>query len=63
MKKNETNYRIKALLQEKGMKHWELAELLGISEGTLTRRFRKELSEEETERIIQLIEGRSKNDE
>ena len=37
------------------MKQWQLAELLEIPEGTLSRKFRKELPEEEKESIIELI--------
>ena len=49
------NIEIRAALKQARMKQWQLAELLEIPEGTLSRKFRKELSEEEKESIIQLI--------
>ena len=50
--KNET---IRKVLRDSGMKQWELAELLGISEFTLSRKLRNELPQEEKERILNLI--------
>jgi len=49
------NKKIRKTLEEHGMKQWELAELLGIHEGTLTRKLRHELSETEQIVIINLI--------
>ena len=40
---------------ETGMKNYQLAELMGISEFTLSRRLRNELPIEEQEKIIALI--------
>ena len=51
----KANIRIRTALEETRMRHWELADLLGISENTLTRRLRKELPEEEQKRIISII--------
>lgn len=51
----QTNLKIRKALGESMMKQWELADLLGISENTLTRRLRKELPEEEQQRIISII--------
>lgn len=34
---------------------WQIAERLGISEATMTRRLRKELSETESEEIMRII--------
>ena len=51
----QANVKIRKALGESMMRHWELADLLGISEATLTRRLRKELPEEEQQRIISII--------
>lgn len=45
---------------EANMKQWELAELLGVTEWTLSRKFRKELPKEEKVRIINIIENKNK---
>lgn len=49
------NVKIKATLKQAHMAQWQLADLLGITEWTLSRKLRKELSEEEKESIIELI--------
>lgn len=49
------NKDIRNLLKEKSLYHWQLADYLGISEPTLTRKLRKELSQEEKEKIIKVI--------
>jgi DNA-binding Lrp family transcriptional regulator len=46
---------IRLALLSAGIKNYELAEMMGISEWTLSRRLRKELSEEEQQRIVELI--------
>ena len=51
------NKLVKFALLEAGMKQWELAELLGMSESALSRRLRDELPEEEQKRIIAIIEN------
>lgn len=37
------------------MKQWELADLLGVSEFTLTRWLRKELTEDKKEQLLKAI--------
>ena len=51
---NNTKIRIKMI--ETGMKQWEVARLLGMSESVLSRRLRDELPEDEQDRIVALIE-------
>lgn len=51
---NNSKVRIKML--ESGVKQWEVASMLGISESVLSRKLRDELSEEEQDRIVSLIE-------
>lgn len=56
------NKKIRAALAAYGMKHWELAELLGIHPVTLSIKLRHELPEEEQEEIVNTIKasGREK---
>ncbi len=49
------NLDIKKKLKEKGIYQYELADAMGISEFTLVKRLRKELSPEEKEQIIVII--------
>ena len=54
------NMKIRQALMEAGMKNYELAELMGISEFTLSRRLRNELPDKEQDRIIKLIHDNRK---
>ena len=49
------NEAIKRTLASKGLTQWRLAEVLGISECTLCRKLRKELTTEEKEKLLKLI--------
>lgn len=51
-----TNTKLKIKMVESGIKQWELARLMEISESALSRKLRDELPEEEQDRIISLIE-------
>lgn len=53
------NMRIRIKLMEYNKRLWWLADILGTSEATISRRLRKELPEEEQTRIIQLIEEKA----
>lgn len=57
------NERIKEAMESQGLKQWEVAELIGISEFTLSRKMRHELPAEEQDRIVSLIEGREKKND
>jgi hypothetical protein len=50
------NKDIRQALVEAGFKHWELAEALGIYEGNLSRKLRRELPSEQKEHIFRTIE-------
>lgn len=52
---SKANQEIREALQNKGMKQWELADMLGISEFTLTRWLRKELTEDKKELLLKTI--------
>ena len=56
------NIAIRLALLKSGMRHYELASIMGISESTLGRKLREELPEDEQERIVALIEEESKNE-
>lgn len=50
------NKDIRQALAEAGFKQWELAEALGIHEGNLSRKLRRELPSEQKEHIFRAIE-------
>lgn len=49
------NQKIKDIAKASNVKLWELADSLGISDGTLSRKLRKELTASENEKMIRLI--------
>lgn len=49
------NIEIRNTLKQKRMYNYELAELLGITEWTLSRKLRKELPEDEKQKILEVI--------
>ena len=50
------NNDIRKALKEADIRQWQLAEKLHISEWTLIRRFRHELSDEQKEKVFTAIE-------
>ena len=51
------NIIIRKAAETHGVKLWEIAERLGIADGTFSRRLRRELSSEEQKRILSIIEN------
>ena len=49
------NIEIRMALMKAGIKNYQLAELLGITETSLSRKLRNELPEDEKERILAII--------
>lgn len=49
------NIEIRNALKEKRMYNYELAELLGVTEWTLSRKLRKELPPDEKQKILEII--------
>lgn len=49
------NAKIRNELARTRLKYWELARIMGIHEGSLSRKLRDELPEEEQNRIVDLI--------
>ena len=50
------NKKIRKALKETGVKYWELARIMGISDGTLCRRLRDEIPAEEQVKLVKLIQ-------
>lgn len=57
---NTANQDIRQAIKKANLKHWEVAELIGLSETTLVRKLRKELPEEEKKNILKIISELSK---
>lgn len=55
------NVDLKNYIHSKGLFLWNLAEMLKISEATLTRKLRRELSDEEKQDLIKLIESKGES--
>ena len=49
------NVDIKLIAAGKGVKLWQIADRLGIADCSLSRKLRKELSQEEKEHLLQII--------
>lgn len=49
------NQRIRAEAKVNGVKLWEVAERVGVTDGNFSRRLRRELPTQEQERIVGLI--------
>ncbi len=60
---DKPNFRIRLAAREAGIHHWEIAEALGISEGSFCRRMRHELLEAEQARILATIDEISRRRE
>ena len=56
------NIDIRDLIEQSGVKYWEVAEALGITDGNFSRKLRKELSRKEKEVISnKILELKNKN--
>ena len=54
------NEKIRTELKKRGLRYWELARIMGISDATLCRRLRDEIPEDEQEKIVKLIRQRAR---
>lgn len=52
-----TNELIRTTALQKGVKLWEIAERIGLNDGNFSRKLRRELPQEEQERILCAIEA------
>lgn len=50
------NKDIRSYAKQKGVKFWQIADVIGISEITMSRRLRYELSESDKAEIMQIID-------
>ena len=51
----QTNIELKREIAWRGLRQWQVAEALGVSEATFYRKMRKELPAEEKEKILAVI--------
>lgn len=52
MRKRKKNVRIRTLIKNAGLTQWEAGEMLGYTESAFSRKLRKELPEDEQNRLI-----------
>lgn len=50
------NSEIRMKAKEKNVKLWEIADRIGLTDGNFSRKLRKELSDEEREKVLLVIE-------
>ena len=51
-----TNQNIRDYAKNKGVRFWEVADKMNVSEPTITRKLRYELSKEDTQKIMSIID-------
>lgn len=56
------NEKIRRTMGANGVKQWQIAEVMGIREETLSRKLRTELKDDERERILKVIEEIANNE-
>lgn len=49
------NEDIREAIKQANLKHWELADLLSVSEVTLVRKLRHEMSRDEKQKILEIL--------
>ena len=52
----QANQKIRDYAKSKGVLLWEIAEKIGVNDGNFSRKLRRELPDEERERIMQIID-------
>lgn len=57
-----TNKDIRETISKSGAKYWQIAERLGISDGTFSRKLRKELSKEDKRAVLNAIAEMQRED-
>lgn len=58
---SHANQKIRSYAKEKNVWLWEIAEQVGVNDGNFSRKLRRELPDEERERIMQIIDEIHKN--
>lgn len=56
-----TGNEVKALILSKNLKCWQVAEAWGITDGNFSRKLRKPFTEDEVNKLNQIIEKLTKN--
>lgn len=51
-----SNLDVRTIAKENGVRLWEIADKLGISEPTITRKLRRELPADEKQKILSIID-------
>ena len=59
----KTNAEIREVIKKSGVKHWELAQILGVSENTLVRWLRIPLTNERQESILNALNTVAKEEQ
>ena len=49
------NLDVRNMISDSSLKYWEIAEKLGVTDSTFSRKLRKEFSEKEKDKIIEII--------
>lgn len=52
------NIEVRLEMAKSGLKQWQVAELIGITEQAFSKKLRKELPQAEQQRIIEMIQSR-----
>lgn len=53
---DRVNQRIREYAQERGVHLWEIADRIGINDGNFSRKLRRELADDETAKILAIID-------
>lgn len=56
------NRDVKEYAKSKGVRLWQIAEVLNINDGNFSRRLRKELPEAQKQEIMKIIDDLAKNE-
>lgn len=56
----KANIKIREKARSNGVRLWQIADALGIQESAFSKKLRKELSEEDQEKIMSIIDDLSK---
>lgn len=63
MEKKRANADLRAFLKENGVALWQVGDLLGVSETTVIKHLRRELSQDEKDHIRELVLKEESKDE
>ena len=59
----QANMEIRTMAKESGVKLWEVAEAIGITDGMLSRKLRRELPQVERRKILSIVADIAKRKE